>query len=50
MNVGLPLRVTDFSLAAGTDPSVLKKIQASFVFIGIRNWDVSTYPTQSPVL
>ncbi len=48
VNVGLPLRVTDF--AAATDSSILKKVQASFIFIGIRNWDVTAYPSQSPVL
>ena len=41
----MPLRVTDFP---GTDSSVIKKIQASFIFIGIEDWDINSYPVQSP--
>ena len=46
--VGLPVRFTN--LASAPTTSILNKIQLSFVYVGIRDFNSATYPAQSPVL
>ena len=46
--VGLPIKFTNRASAPTT--SILMKVQLSFLYVGIRDFNSATYPAQSPVL